>query len=406
MQEILGRLVRKATRRLIGLMSGTSADGIGAALIETGGSGERTHWELLAFTTTPFSPEDRAEILDVQGGQAPDLLPRLARLSYRLGDLYAVACEEVARKAGYTLEEIDLAGLHGQTVFHDTRPTGPPAGVAGVPTPATLQIGEAQVLAERTGLSVVHNFRARDVAAGGTGAPLVPLVDYLLFRSPDAARLCLNIGGIANFTALPLDPSPEDIIAFDTGPGNMVIDALVEFYTEGREKYDRNGARAAAAPPDKPLLDELMADDFILKRPPRSAGREQFGRAFADELARKAKSRKLSPAVAISTATSFTVRSIVEAYRLYVATSFAIDEVLVSGGGVHNRTLMDRLAGEMSPVPVRSTAHHGLDPDAKEAVAFAILANESIHGRAGNLPGVTGASHPVVLGSFVPGKST
>jgi anhydro-N-acetylmuramic acid kinase len=399
MKDVLEKLVRKKTRRVIGLMSGTSADGIDAALIEVGGSGETTSWELLGFTTTPFSRDDRAEILELQRSDAPHVPARLGRLHFRLGDLYAGACEAVARQSGYTLDEIDLAGLHGQTVFHDTRPTGPAL------TPATLQIGEAAVLAERTGFSVVHNFRARDVAAGGTGAPLVPYVDYLLFRSADLARLCINVGGIANFTAFPVDPGPSDVIAFDTGPGNMVIDALVEHYTGGRETFDKGGARAAAAPPDKALLDELMADEFILLRPPKSAGREQYGRAFAEEIIQKAAARKLSGAVAISTATSFTVRSIVEAFRLYVLTRVAVDEVLVSGGGVHNRTLMERLTRELAPLPVRSTAHHGLDPDAKEAVAFGILANESIHGRPGNLPSVTGAAHPVVLGSFVPGRT-
>jgi anhydro-N-acetylmuramic acid kinase len=292
--------------------------------------------------------------------------------------------------------------MHGQTVFHGSRPEGEAGTLAA--TPATLQLGEAQVLAERTGLSVVHNFRARDVAAGGTGAPLVPLVDYLLFGSAGLARLCINLGGIANFTAFPANAAADQVLAFDTGPANMVIDALVEHYTNGRETYDRDGARAAQAPPDKALLDSLMAHEFILRPPPKSAGREEFGRAFVDRLIQEAAARKLSPAVAISTATSLTVRSIAEAYRLHVQAQIPVDEVLVGGGGVHNRTLMDRLAREFEPVPVRSTAVHGLDPDAKEAVAFAILANESIHGLPGNLPRVTGARHPVVLGAFVPGR--
>jgi anhydro-N-acetylmuramic acid kinase len=409
MKDVLRALVAKPTRRVIGLMSGTSADGVDAALIEVSGSGDKSNWELYALETIAFEPEDRAEILALQRPDATDVLPRLSRLHFRLGDVYAAACRAVVSKAGFSLEEIDMAGLHGQTVYHATRPPGLGTAGEGLKTrfvPSTLQVGSAAVLAERTGLSVVHDFRSRDVAAGGTGAPLVPYVDYLLFHAPDVARLVLNIGGIANFTALPAGGSPREVIAFDTGPGNMVIDALAEHYSDGREKLDRNGARAGTASPDAGMMTELMADEFIVRRPPKSAGREQYGRAFVDEFVKRAKAGKLSAAAALSTATSFTVRSIVEAYRLYVLPVFPVDEVIVSGGGVHNRTLMNRLGLDMAPVPVRSSVYHGLDPDAKEAVAFALLANESIHGQPANMPGVTGASHPVVLGSFVPGRTS
>lgn len=410
MKEALRKLVAKPTRRVIGLMSGTSADGVDAALIEVSGSGDTSNWELYALETIAFEPEDRAEILALQRPDATEVLPRLSRLHFRLGDVYATACRAVVGKAGFSLEEIDMAGLHGQTVYHATRPPG--LGSAPGETsktrfvPSTLQIGNAAVLAERTGLSVVHDFRSRDVAAGGTGAPLVPYVDYLLFHAPDVARLCLNIGGIANFTAIPAGGGSREVIAFDTGPGNMVIDALAEHYSDGREKLDRNGARAGAASPDGEMMTELMADEFIVRRPPKSAGREQYGKAFVDAFVKRAAARKLSVAAALSTATSFTVRSIIEAYRLYVLPVFPVDEVIVSGGGVHNRTLMNRLGLEMAPVPVRSSVYHGLDPDAKEAVAFALLANESIHGQPANMPGVTGAAHPVVLGSFVPGRTS
>lgn len=383
-------------------MSGTSADGIDAALLEVHGAGADTEWTLLTFESTPFAPDVRAEILALQSAGGPEppaaTVARVARLHYRLGDLYADACARAAATGGYALSDIHLIGLHGQTLFHDTA-AGPRAASA---PPATLQLGQAAVLAERTGCDVVSDFRARDVAAGGTGAPLVPYVDWLLFRSDEVARLCLNIGGIANLTALPRGGGAASVLAFDTGPGNMIVDALVARYTDGREAYDRGGARAAQAKPDEGLVAELLTHDYFARRPPKSCGREEFGEAFAADLAARAAARGLSPAAALSTATTLTARSVAAAYRNFVQPYFAVDEVLVGGGGAHNRTLMERLADELS-LPVTSMARHGLDPNAREAVAFALLANESVHGRPGNLPGVTGAAHPVVLGSVTPG---
>jgi anhydro-N-acetylmuramic acid kinase len=293
---------------------------VDAALLEVSGWGDTTAWQLLAFETRPYDPDVRREILALQGTDPPNLLERLARLHFKLGEIYAESCHAVARLGGLAPTEVDLVGMHGQTVFHGTaRGTegvgGPPppgagdrpqpgaeapcaAPIAGPPeppvvatTPATLQLGEAAVLAERTGLPVVSNFRARDVAAGGTGAPLVPYVDYLLFRSDDEGRLCLNLGGIANITGLPRGGGVEQVIAFDTGPGNMVLDALVERFTDGRETFDRNGERSALGRPDPGLLDELMAHEFIARRPPKSAGREEFGAAFVARLIERAAAR-------------------------------------------------------------------------------------------------------------------
>lgn len=398
MHRQLDELLHLQRRRIIGLMSGTSADGIDAALIEVLGSGESTEWELAAFITVPFEPGTREEILALQSPGADRVLERLARLHFRLAEEYAAACRRVAELAGLTLPDVHLAGLHGQTLFHGTDRRDPAL------TPATLQLGEAQLLAERTGLSVVHNFRARDVAAGGTGAPLVPGVDWLLFRSDDVARLCLNVGGIANFTALPRGATSDQVLAFDTGPGNMVIDALAAHYSEGRESYDRNGARAAQARHDEPFLMDLMAHEYFDRQPPKSAGREEFGAAALAAVLRYAEAHRLTPARVMATVTRWTARSVATAYRFHILPHAPMDEVIVSGGGVHNRTLMAALAEELGPLPVRSSQSVGLDPDAREAVAFALLANESIHGRPGNLPAVTGASRGVVLGSFTPGR--
>jgi anhydro-N-acetylmuramic acid kinase len=383
-------------------MSGTSADGIDAALLEVSGAGAETSWTLLAFETTPFAPDVRAEILALQSAGGPEppaaTVARVARLHYRLGDLYADACARAAATGGYAPSDIHLIGLHGQTLFHDTGAGPRPASAP----PATLQLGQAAVLAERTGCDVVSDFRARDVAAGGTGAPLVPYVDWLLFRSDEAARLCLNIGGIANVTALPRGAGADAVLAFDTGPGNMVIDALVARFSSGRDAYDRGGARAAQAKPDEELLAELLSHDYFARRPPKSCGREEFGEAFAADVAKRAEARGLTPAATLATATALTARSIARAYRDFVAPYFGVQEVLVGGGGAHNVTLMNALRDEF-PCPVTSMAQHGLDPDAREAVAFALLANETVHGRPGNLPRVTGAARPVVLGSVTAG---
>ncbi|TPW17096.1 MAG: anhydro-N-acetylmuramic acid kinase, partial [bacterium] len=351
------------------------------------GSGVDTRWKMLGFVSIPFDPPVKQEILDLQHPAALQLLPRLARLHVRLGELYAEACRAVARQAGHALADIHLVGLHGQTLFHDTaerdrRREEPPA---------TLQIGEAQVLAERTGIAVVSNFRARDVAAGGTGAPLVPLVDWLLFRSPDRNRLCLNLGGVANVTSLRAGGNSDEVMAFDTGPANMILDAIVGRETGHTDTCDRDGTRAARAEPDADLLARMMSHPYIALSPPKSCGREEFGAAYVDGLIDEARRRHLDTNTLLSTATSFTARSVADAIARHLPAGVVPDELLASGGGVHNQEMMRRLTIELRQatgraIPVTTTADHGLDPDAKEALAFALLANESVHGNAGEAP--------------------
>jgi anhydro-N-acetylmuramic acid kinase len=401
MNQDIQRILAADPRLIIGLMSGTSADGIDAALVEVGGSGDRTKWRLEAFRTVPFDPALRSEILAIQDPKATRVLPRLSALNYRLGDAYARACLTLVRWAGLRFDEIHLIGCHGQTVFHDA---GPNRGTDSVSS--TFQAGEPAVLAEMTGVAVVSNFRARDVAAGGTGAPLVPLMDWLLFRSGEKNRVSLNLGGIANITVLPKHVNRYNVVAFDTGPANMILDALVAHATNGAETHDTNGARAAGAEPDPQLLDHLMAHPYFAAAPPKSCGRDEFGAGYLTEFLSEAQRRQLSPDIVLSTVTSLTARSVAEA----IARGPVPDEVIAAGGGIHNRTLMSRLADELQratgrTIPIETTADHGLDPDAKEAVAFALLANESIHGNPGNLPSVTGAGHAVVLGSFTPGNA-
>jgi anhydro-N-acetylmuramic acid kinase len=347
-------------------MSGTSLDGIDVAVMEIRGRRIRT----LGFRSTPYSKATRAALL------GPLDVAAISRLHFQLGELYARAVLDAIRRFG----PVELVGCHGQTVYHE--------GGAH-----TLQIGEAAVVAERTGVAVVSNFRARDIAAGGQGAPLVPFADYLLFQHPRRRRVALNIGGIANVTIIPAGARPEDVIAFDTGPGNMVIDALVHEFTKGQGNYDRDGRIAATGQINRRLVAELLEDPYYRKAGPKSAGREQYGAAF---VARMKEAEGSYPNV-IATATALTALTIAGALRGQTG------DLIVSGGGVHNRQLMGQIAALLPELCVATSAEYGIDPDAKEAIAFAVLAHETWRGRASNLPSATGAKRAVVLGSVTRG---
>ncbi len=373
-------------RRIVGLISGTSADGIDAALIEVDGAGESSRVRLLDFATRAYAPSLRARVLAVGEASVPELL----RLHYELGEEFtraALAVIEPARRRGLA---IHLIGSHGQTARHHPRA----AATGG--RAATLQIGEPAVIAERTGLPVVADFRPGDVAAGGEGAPLVPLVDWLLFRVPGRTRACLNIGGIANATVL--GDRPESTRAFDLGPGNMPLDAVVQAWTAGAETFDRDGARATTGRIDPALVRELLAHPFFALPPPKSTGREEFGATFVGPLLGRFAGRE---ADLLRTLTRFVAEGIAAGLRRHGGQPIA--EVVVSGGGARNRTLLADLREALAPMAVRSLDELGLDPDAKEAVAFAVLANETLFGRPGNLPAATGAAGPRVLGKIVLG---
>jgi anhydro-N-acetylmuramic acid kinase len=383
----LARLLALRTvspRRVVGLISGTSADGIDAALVELEGAGETTRARLLAFRTRPFDPDVRARVLAVGDARADELL----RLHYRLGEEFARAALEVMEQARRDGLPVHLIGSHGQTARHHPR-----AGAADGRA-ATLQLAEPAIIAERTGLPVVADFRPRDIAAGGEGAPLVPLVDWLLFRRAGATRACLNMGGIANVTVV--TERLETVRAFDLGPANMPLDIVVHAWTDGAETFDRDGARAARGRVDRELVAELLRHPFFQLPPPKSTGREAFGDVFVRPLLARYAGREGD---LLATLTRFVAESVATGIRQWVRDPIA--EVLVSGGGARNRTLMAALGAALAPVPVRSLAEVGLDPDAKEAVAFAVLANETLFGRPGNLPGATGAVGPRVLGKLV-----
>ncbi len=415
------RLLNKRRRRIVGLMSGTSADGVDAALVEVesihGPGGSVLTWELLDFQGTPFPAAVRAEILAVQAG-APHLLERLTRLHFILGHLFADAVEAVAAEAGLGLAEVDAVASHGQTVCHfpvfaESLPDREGAGAVSWGRPArgrtdwvsasTLQIGEPAVIAERTGLPVISDFRARDVAAGGTGAPLVPIVDHALFTHPERGRLVLNVGGIANFTAIPAGAAPAGVIALDAGPGVMVLDALMDALTGGEKQVDEGGALAAKGAADPEVVAEALADPYFAKAPPKAAGRGEFGDGFARGFLEACRNRKLSEASTLASAAELTARAVHDAYRRFVAPGFTVDEVIVSGGGAHNVALLRRLADLFTGISLVTSDYYGLDVDAKEAAAFALLAQMSLEGEPGNLPEVTGAAHPVILGDITPG---
>jgi anhydro-N-acetylmuramic acid kinase len=372
-------------RHVVGLISGTSADGIDAALVAIDGAGESTRARLLDFRTRPFAPALRSRVLGLGDARAQELLD----VHYLLGEEFARAALDVIEPARRQGIEVDLIGSHGQTARHHPRVASPDGRAA------TLQLGEPAVIAERTGLPVIADFRPRDVAAGGEGAPLVPLVDWILFRRPGATRACLNLGGIANVTVV--TERRDGVRAFDLGPANMPMDVVVSAWTGGAATFDEGGARAAGGREDPALVAACLEHPYLALPPPKSTGREAFGDVFVGPLLARYRGRE---ADLLASLTRFVAESVAQGVRRWVPEPVA--EVLVSGGGVRNRTLMRRLEEALAPVPVKSIAEAGMDPDAKEAVAFAILANETLHGHPGNVPGATGASGPRVLGTIVP----
>jgi anhydro-N-acetylmuramic acid kinase len=348
--------------RVAGVMSGTSLDGIDVAIVDINGRRVST----IGFQSTPYSEETRRAILAVSN--TTTTTGEISRLNFQLGELYARAVQRACHRYG----PVALIGCHGQTIYHE-------GGVS------TMQIGEAAVIAERTGVPVVSDFRPRDIAAGGQGAPLVPFVDCLLFGHPRRTRIALNIGGIANITVIPSG------IAFDTGPGNMVIDALTRDHTQGRRSFDRNGRIAAHGNLNRPLLDRLLADPYYRRKPPKSAGREQYGAEFVARL----KQTGLPLPDLIATATVLTAATIAIA-----AAPFGPDELIVSGGGAHNPQILGHFAAFMPGVALATSADYGIDVDAKEAMAFAVLAYQTWRRRPSNLPSATGARRPVILGKI------
>ena len=375
-----------------GIMSGTSVDAIDVAFVEISGDGRGIEVEVVGFQEIPFPEGVREEVLGACDGIASGA--RISQLNFLLGALIADAILQASELTGVSLMNLELVGSHGQTIYHQAEPID----LCGYQVASSLQIGEPAQIACATGVPVVANFRTADIAAGGQGAPLVPFVDFLLFGHGTVNRVVLNIGGIANLTAIPAGKNPAGVFAFDTGPGNMVIDGLMEQITGGTERFDRNGRMAMLGEADECVLAELLGDPYYERPAPKSTGRVQFGSAFAQRLLASG----LSPESQVATATQLTVRTILMGLRRLVLPGMPIDELIVSGGGWHNPAIVQPLRESLPGTRVTSTDEFGIASDAKEAVAFAVLAYETVNGRPGNLMSATGASRPAILGSITP----
>ena len=380
-------------RLVMGLISGTSMDGIDAALVRISGPPAKPRVRLVAFETLAYSVSVRQTILRVATGQAATA-GEISQLNFLLGELFAGAAQRACRKAGISVSRLAAIGSHGQTIYHQ----GSPTREGGRSIASTLQIAEPSVIAVRTGAPVVADFRPADMAAGGQGAPLVPLVDYLLLRDARRGTVALNIGGIANFTVIPAGAKAEQVFGFDTGPGNMIIDGLVRHFTKGQKAYDAGGRWAQKGRVIEPLLAEILRLPFFAQPPPKSAGREQFGEHFIKQFFLKR--RRARPEDLIRTATELTARSITDGLDRYVLNKISIHRLILSGGGAHNHLLAGRLSQLLPSLRVQLSDAFGFPADAKEAIAFALLADRTMQGLPGNLPSVTGARRPVILGKI------
>ena len=385
---------------VIGLMSGTSADGVDAALVQIAEHSRSTRTQVEAFLTFPF-PQGIREAILAASAPATGSVDLLCRLNVALGEIFADAAFAVVGQAGMPMAAVDLIGSHGQTVQHLPAPY--PLG--GYPVRATLQLGEPSIIAERTGIMTVADFRPRDLAAGGEGAPLAPYVHYALFRDRHRTRLVHNIGGISNVTLLPAGGTLADVLAFDTGPGNMLIDGAMSRLTANRQTFDYNGERATRGQVSQPLVRELLAHPFLHRPPPKSTGREAFGAAFLDQLLSRATEVGVVGDDLIATITAFTAVSMADAYRRFVLPQHPQIESILCGGGSRNLGLLGWLRHELPTVVWRTSDEFGISADALEAVIFGVLAFETMRGHGTNVPAATGATHAVILGKVVPGRN-
>ena len=386
----------RATKRgmlVLGLMSGTSADGIDIALANISGAPPRVKARLINHTAVKFPAQVRAEILRV-AEQRAITAGELSQLNFRLGQLFAEAAKTASERFRVRIASVDLIGSHGQTIFHQ----GEAVKYLGALTASTLQIGEAAVIAAQTGVTTVADFRPADMAVGGQGAPLVPYADYLLYSDQKLGRASLNLGGIANVTVIPAGAARERVFAFDTGPANMLIDALVAHFTRGRKKFDDGAKMAQAGRAIPTLLNELMRDPYLKKAPPKSTGREYYGGAYVKRVMALGRRYAAKPNDLIRCVTIFTALSVVDALNRFVTPKTKVDQLIVSGGGARNALIMAQLAAALPGVEVLPSSRLGVPEEAKEAFAFALLAYETFHQRAGNVFSATGGSGPAILG--------
>lgn len=389
------RASNSAPMLVLGLMSGTSADGIDVALAKISGAPPRLKNKLLAHAAFQLPVAVRREILRV-AEQASISAGDLSQLNFRLGQVFAEAARNACRKFRVDIRKIALIGSHGQTVFHHGRPTTYP----GHSTASTLQIGEASIIAAHTGVTTVADFRPADMAAGGQGAPLVPFADYVLYRHETLGRVSLNLGGIANITVIPARAKPTQVLAFDTGPANMLIDALVRHFTKGRQQFDKNAGLATQGRGIPGLLNDLMRDPYLKLPPPKSTGREYYGSAYLHKILVLGRRHRAQPNDLIRAATMFTALSIVDALHRFVLPKHKIHQLIVSGGGANNPLMLAQVAAALRPIEIVPSSQLGVPEDAKEAYAFALLAYETWHQRTSNIPSATGARKAAILGKI------
>jgi anhydro-N-acetylmuramic acid kinase len=390
-KKSIEKLIKKKILRIAGLMSGTSADGVDVTVIDIG----RDSFELIAFDTFAYPANLRKAIFTLFQQQTAKL-DDICHYNFVLGEIFAESVKKLCKTKNISLNSIDLIGSHGQTIFHN--PNGTRYGKKFIRS--TLQIGEPSVIAQRTGVTTIADFRPRDMAAGGQGAPLVPFADYVFFRDRFSKRAIQNIGGIANVTYLPANCRISDVTAFDTGPGNMIIDRLVNLISNGRIKYDRGGRIAARGNVNRKILKEMLKHPFLHKLTPKTTGREEFGIQYTDILYNKMRKLSIPNEDMVTTATAFTSESIVMAYEQFLPSM--PDEVILCGGGSNNNTLTKFLQRRLGDVKIKMTDEFGINRNAKEAVSFAMLAYMTIKGRTNNIPNSTGAGQPVILGKIIP----
>lgn len=378
----------------VGLMSGTSLDGIDAALVKISDSEVDIQVDLVHFTSTDYSSAIQAELLKLCHPDTASL-DVISKMNMYLGELFADTALKVIHEAGMHEKDIHCIGSHGQTIYHQ-----PDAEkMDGKEITSTLQIGDIGVIAEKTGITTVGDFRTRDMAAGGQGAPLVPYADYMLFTEPKTSRVLLNIGGIANVTVLPAGAHESDVFAYDTGPGNMLIDAFAKWTTDGQQTVDLDGRLAAQGEINEAWLNELLLHEYFSRPSPKSTGRELFGEQYAIQLWNKAEETKMSGVDRLATITELTARTISNEIKNYIE-QHDITEVLVSGGGRYNPALMNRIRANLANLDIKPTDDVNTDADAKEAIVFALLGYQCFQQRTNSLPTVTGASYPVVMGKI------
>jgi anhydro-N-acetylmuramic acid kinase len=376
-------------------MSGTSADGVDAALVEWPDGASARPFRLLAHREDPLPASLQRRVHQLAAGRVDqaETLRELAVLDVELGERFAAAAAAVAGQADLPLDAVDAIASHGQTVAHHPEAR------------ATLQIGDPSLIAERTGCITVADFRPRDLAAGGEGAPLAPFFHFSVMALPEEGRLVLNLGGIANVTWIPRGAGPDDVVAFDVGPANALVDGVVQLASDGRERMDANGARALRGQVDAPLLERLLGDPFLSRPPPKSTGRERYGTALSEELLADARAAGLALDDLVATLIAFSAQAVGRASRELLRAEGAVDRLLVGGGGSANPALMAALAAALPGVPVEPLDRVGVPAGAAEAMAFSLMGRNALLGLPNHLPRTTGARRAAVLGEIVPGRA-